>query len=793
MPRSGVPKYIPSDALGPQRCSVCDKLDGLLRCGGCKVISYCGAEHQISHRGEHKDACNKIKKTLAKLEREEAGLRNHPPDMFLPANVFETCVGQFWGILDTRDYMRARFAAANALLQVESHVAVGKTLEHFTDMLRLCRSDNLGVRDVVPFLLLRLGREQECYDFLKWYATTGSRSDYDWGDNTLPFLDTRGANVLEGLDVFSKDTSLSQLVALTLLNLRLQLDLSVCQDEEYDSDEYDGFSRPIGSVASKIARRGDSVDIHMKAEALESQYHTLLRWVQDANPYFWSALVDDVEPVPPPYYSPGSGGEAMLVLCQCRSAWVETEDAILMVDADISNSTSVYQGRAESTTSEDPTQPQPVVNAAEVLERRRGTGKVFPSRFDSSAPPSNPAAIFTASNATSQTGSRFVHRNNHRMALAYVDGACSNYGMQGSRAAWAVVYGPVEGCIVSKRLGNRGPFGDEYEATSNRAELRAAIAALRLTNWRDEGFDSLVIATDSTYVVDGATGWTKGWVRNGWKTRTGDGVKNKDLWELLLGEVERWNAQRLKVEFLRIPRELNSAADTAAKAAVHQGAIEHEFKDSVIQISSASSGSPGTKPRILALCLNTGNMLEEAYPSHHSVLKSKGSFEKATTQADALRLLNQEPAPSVILIFDGAVASLTKVWERIIDRLRGGATVIMAGGFSSFVNVGQFNRLFMKVGLPWKQGSYHRSTVSLRRQAVPSHLVGQLPATDNQKALFVQGVERSAIWYAESEASTEGAVAVAKVGKGRLAYLGDVNGEEASVAVISALCEPAAS
>lgn len=420
------------------------------------------------------------------------------------------------------------------------------------------------------------------YDFLKLYATTGSRSDYDWGDNTLPFLDTRGANVFEGLDVFSKYRSLSPLVALTLLKLRLQLDLYICQDEGYDSDEDDGFSRPIGSIASKIARRGDTVDIHTKTEALESQYHTLLKWVQDANPHFWSALVDDVDPVIPPYYSRGSEEEAMLVLYQCRSAWVETEDAILMVDADTSKLTSVYRGPDASATSEDPTQPQSIMNAAEVLERRRGTGKVFPSRFEYSAPLSDPAAVFTTSNVNSQTGSRFVHRNNRRMALAYVDGACSNNGMQGSRAGWGVVYSPVEGCTVSKRLENRGPFGDEYTATSNRAELRASIAALRLTDWRKEGFETLVIATDSTHVVDGATGWTKGWVRNEWKTRTGDGVKNKDLWELLLGEVERWHDKGLKVEFWRIPRELNTKADKAAKEAASESTVNPEFQDPAV-------------------------------------------------------------------------------------------------------------------------------------------------------------------------------------------------------------------
>lgn len=46
---------------------------------------------------------------------------------------------------------------------------------------RLCRSDNMGVRDLSPHLPLRLGNHQEWYGFVKCYATIGQGRDYDWG------------------------------------------------------------------------------------------------------------------------------------------------------------------------------------------------------------------------------------------------------------------------------------------------------------------------------------------------------------------------------------------------------------------------------------------------------------------------------------------------------------------------------------------------------------------------------------------------------------------------------------
>lgn len=109
-------------------------------------------------------------------------------------------------------------------------------------------------------------------------------------------------------------------------------------------------------------------------------------------------------------------------------------------------------------------------------------------------------------------------------------------------------------------------------ATNNRAELRAAIAALRLSDWRDS-FLNVVIATDSTYVMSGDTKSTRGWVRNGWKASTGSDVKNRDPWEALLGEVERWREQGLFIKFWKIPREMNTEADRAAKEVLREKSV----------------------------------------------------------------------------------------------------------------------------------------------------------------------------------------------------------------------------
>ncbi|KAL2139661.1 hypothetical protein VTI28DRAFT_4886 [Corynascus sepedonium] len=165
---------------------------------------------------------------------------------------------------------------------------------------------------------------------------------------------------------------------------------------------------------------------------------------------------------------------------------------------------------------------------------------------------------------------RCVIPGNAGKVLIHTDGACLDNGHQNPRAGWAFWHGfgpSGKRLVASGRLENKGPFGDDSIQTSNRAELRAVIAALRFRFWPGEGYHTVVIATDSEYVVEGSTKWAKTWAKNGWIKRVGDSVKNRDLWEALLGEIERYEEEGLAVEFWRIPREWNTVADTAAKEA----------------------------------------------------------------------------------------------------------------------------------------------------------------------------------------------------------------------------------
>lgn len=678
---------------------------------------------------------------------------------------------EFYGIPGTRDYMNARYALGAAMVKAQSRLGVEKALEHYNDMLRLCRPDNMGIRHMVPALQLRLGLEQECYDGQKWWATTGSTKGYDWFNMEQPHMDIRGADVLEDMPFFEKDDDTSNLVPLTLLKLRLLLELEQLQahgDADGSSDPYD---RPIGSTAREIWGR-DKANVQSAIDTLKKHYTVLFKRVHEVNEHFWSLMLLEPEETLRPMYTYGSPEEAMLVLDRNQRAFEETKDAIPLIDVEYSKMTTGYQGTADNTES---------IGEVKTLEKRRGHGQGFPWPMKTRCRPNK---IFTLA----EDRLRFVRHDlgpQVKQVLVYIAGARSTDGKQ---FGWSVACGstPERQCILSGRLENKGPFGDQHEATLDRAALRAAVAALRISDWRKEGFNFITIATDSTYVHEGASLGVRTWIHD-WMTAKENNVTNRDLWELMLGDVERFWNQDTKIAFWNVKKELNWMANDAALKAANEGTADEEFKDIVLKPISATSGS---QTRVLALCLDTSTMLEEAFTPIYSALSSKGRFDKATTPAEARSLLNAQPLPTVIYVNDGAVAKSKKAWDRILDLCRKGATVILAGAFSSFVNPQQFKNLFAKAGLTWTSGSYHRATVKLRSQNVPSSLAGRLPATDNQKCLYAANVKSSDIWYAESDNSTEAAVAVAKIGNGRLAYLGDVNGEAASVAVISALLGP---
>ena len=81
----------------------------------------------------------------------------------LGLNTFTDEVGHFWGLTQTRPYMRARLGLAQALWAMRMHQPA---INHFEAMLRLNESDNQGVRYLLAALYAELGRDEELDDLL---------------------------------------------------------------------------------------------------------------------------------------------------------------------------------------------------------------------------------------------------------------------------------------------------------------------------------------------------------------------------------------------------------------------------------------------------------------------------------------------------------------------------------------------------------------------------------------------------------------------------------------------------
>lgn len=136
----------------------------------------------------------------------------------------------------------------------------------------------------------------------------------------------------------------------------------------------------------------------------------------------------------------------------------------------------------------------------------------------------------------------------------FCDGACSGNPGPGG---WA--------CIVEKDGGRQELSGGRAKTTNNQMELQALIEGLRSV---DAGTQVLII-TDSEYLSKGITTWVAGWIRNGWKTASGQAVKNIDQWQELHALVQQ---RPFRVQWVRghSGHPENERCDELARAAIRE-------------------------------------------------------------------------------------------------------------------------------------------------------------------------------------------------------------------------------
>ncbi|MAD00209.1 MAG: ribonuclease HI [Pseudomonadales bacterium] len=100
----------------------------------------------------------------------------------------------------------------------------------------------------------------------------------------------------------------------------------------------------------------------------------------------------------------------------------------------------------------------------------------------------------------------------------FTDGACKGNPGPGG---WGVLLRLGE---HEKRL-----YGGELDTTNNRMELLAAIRGLEALKRPA----SVILTTDSQYVMKGVREWMPNWKKRGWKPASKQPVKNVDLWQQL--------------------------------------------------------------------------------------------------------------------------------------------------------------------------------------------------------------------------------------------------------------------
>jgi len=232
---------------------------------------------------------------------------------------------------------------ASAQLQIDTSLAVQSGLNLLLEMVDIMKDPRMGPPDLAPACFLRLGQDQEAYDFMKWWVTSPPPKNI-LGPSAQLYEDAKDAkaDVFEDVAVFKgRCPSLSFMVALTLLKLRLLIDLQSLQrlaeiGENVPREILDEIRSHLTSSAISHNKAVLERDDHSEAiEDLKQQVRYLYDAVQNGNAHFWPAVLHPGQDLTatPETWNFGSEQEMQLALQYNYRAWAETPGAIEAIEA----------------------------------------------------------------------------------------------------------------------------------------------------------------------------------------------------------------------------------------------------------------------------------------------------------------------------------------------------------------------------------------------------------------------------------------------------------------------------
>lgn len=241
--------------------------------------------------------------------------------------------------------MVARKEHVEALLEVKNRTAVQSALDHLLDMLRLNRRDVMGVRDTIPALYIRLDRDQECYDFLKWWLTYPEILR-DWADEDDPFLHIKNADALEDPAGFGENWhSLEHYAMLYLLELRMVLKIVAIElvNKHTEAKLPPALLEQVQSHCTNSALKNNAAvwqdikacgHLYPYKNILLAHLDALKRTIDDYNSAYLLAVVepDSHYNARPPTYAAEDIRVMQYALPKTYDAWLETPGAFAFLD-----------------------------------------------------------------------------------------------------------------------------------------------------------------------------------------------------------------------------------------------------------------------------------------------------------------------------------------------------------------------------------------------------------------------------------------------------------------------------
>lgn len=287
-----------------ENACTCGKTTDLKQCAGCYMQMYCCVEHQGLHYKTHKHVCRKIISARKEVLESEIAIKAAQPGYL--------DVEHGWEQPFIIAHLKKRVTLIEYFLEMDNKKAVEAALDHGIAVLKLARCDNVGLRSILPAVLMRLGKVKEAYAFCLWWICHYDFC-FNWDNLTLPYLNIRDADPFEticamGVEVpdymrypgsgflkHMEQPDLSLMINMTLIKIRLLISVKNIQAHKSDQQALEVYvfyhhDNAIQKISRDSVLQIDETVLEL-GKHIEATYSMVIR--QD--PSFWKALLEPAE------------------------------------------------------------------------------------------------------------------------------------------------------------------------------------------------------------------------------------------------------------------------------------------------------------------------------------------------------------------------------------------------------------------------------------------------------------------------------------------------------------------